>query len=564
MTSGQTHEAAGDYVYDTSTVIPILLAGDSISADSAGVQVNGSTVTISTAGTYSLSGILADGQIIVNTKTKGTVRLILNGVNIHSSTSAPIDILDAEKVIIILADSAENTIADGKTYVYDDPVAEEPNAAIFSKSELTIYGSGSLSVNGNFKDGIVSKDGLIIASGTITVTSADDGIRGKDYLVIKDGVLVVTAQGDGLKSDNAVDAAKGFITITAGEIQINAGGDAINAQSDVNISGGTFTISSGGGSSSRSGDGVSAKGIKGTAAVLIEGGTFTIDSADDTIHSNGSITIDSGTFDLTTADDGLHADGTLTINGGEIRITKSYEGIESAVITINYGSIHIVASDDGINVAAGKDSSGVNTGFNPGARANQGGGPGQDTFSSSSAYYLYINGGYVYVDANGDGIDVNGAILMTGGTVLVNGPTAQNNGAIDYDAGFKMTGGFIAAAGSAGMAMTTGQTSSQYSTMIYLTAVQPAGTLVHIQNSAGENILTFAPSKKFQTIAFSSPDLTNGAAYTVYTGGSSTGSAVDGLYQGGTYTAGVKLSGFTISSMITTVGSGSGMGGARR
>jgi hypothetical protein len=541
-----THEDAQDYVWDAAQVVPITLNGDSITVNGNGVVIDGSKATITSAGTYSISGSLADGQIIVNTKNKEVVRLVLNGVDLHSSTSAPIYVMEAEKTVIILADNTENTITDADSYVFEVPAEEEPNAAIFSKSDLTIFGNGSLTVKGNYYDGISSKDGLIIASGRITVNAVDDGIRGKDYLVVKEGTITVNAQGDGLKADNETDASMGYVAIEKGVFNITSVGDAIHAQTDVLITDGDFTLSAGGGSSNRVDGTTSTKGIKGTVNVNIDAGTFSINSADDAVHSNGSITINGGTFNITAGDDGMHADATLTINNGEIHISESYEGLESAVITINDGNIHVAASDDGVNGAGGNDSSG----------ARQGGGPGQDTFSGASDYYLYIHGGYLYVDANGDGIDINGSIEMTDGVVLVNGPTQQMNGALDYDASFNMTGGFFVAAGSSGMAMAPSQSSSQSSVLVYLTAAQAAGTLVHIQNSAGEDILTFAPTKQYQSISFSSPELVNGTTYTISTGGSSTGTNQEGLYQDGSYSSGTENASFKVSSTVTTVGSG--------
>jgi hypothetical protein len=550
--NSKTHEEASDYLYDTATVIPITLNSDSITTSGTGVTISGSTATITAAGTYSISGKLSDGQIIVNTKAKEVVRLILNGVEIHSSSSAPIYIAEAKKVVILLADQTQNTLSDAKTYVYAVPAEEEPNAAIFSKSDLTIYGGGALTVTANFQDGITSKDGLIIASGTLMVNAADDGIRGKDYLVIKDGKLTINAKGDGLKSDNEVDVSQGYISIARGVINITAGGDAISAQTDTTITSGEFTLSSGGGSKQKIADTASAKGVKAIQNVRIEGGTYTINSADDGLHTNGNLTINGGTFSIASGDDGMHADATLTINDGDIRVTQSYEGIESAVITINNGYVNVVSSDDGIN-GAGGSSSGANPGMG-------GGRPGQNT---SAKYFLYVHGGNLYVNAKGDGIDINGSIEMTGGTVLVSGPTEQMNGALDYDVAFKLSGGTVVAAGSSGMAMAPDQTSSQPSVLIYLTASQPAGTLIHIQNSVGEDVLTFAPTKAYQSLAFSSAKLVKGATYTVYTGGKSSGTLKDNLYQGGTYTGGTQVASFTVSGTVTTVGSGGRGGGMR-
>jgi hypothetical protein len=292
------------------------------------------------------------------------------------------------------------------------------------------------------------------------------------------------------------------------------------------------------------------------ANVLIDAGTFTINTADDAIHSNANVTINGGTFTIATGDDGIHADATVTINNGEIAITESYEGIESAVITINDGAINVVAGDDGINVAGGADGSGMMAG--PG----RGGRPGQlqDMTTYTGSHYLYINGGYIVVNAAGDGLDANGAIEMTGGTVLVNGPTNAGNGALDYDGTFNISGGFFVAAGSAGMAQSPSASSTQNSLLVNFSGTLPGGTLVSIVNAAGESILTFAPSKEYQSIVFSSAELVNGD-YTLYYGGSSTGAATDGLYQGGAYTPGTEYTSFTVSSVVTGIGT---MDGFRR
>lgn len=546
------HEVAGDYAWENSAVVPIGLDGNSINVDGDGVTVDGSTATITSPGTYSLNGSLADGQIIVSTEDEGVVRLILDGVELRSSTSAPIFVMSAEETLIVLADQTENYVSDGASYVLEDPAEDEPNAAIFSKGDLTISGNGSLTVDGNYNDGIASKDGLIIASGTLTVNSVDDGIRGKDYLVVKDGNITINAQGDGLKADNEEDATLGYLFVETGIINITSTGDALVAQTDVMIADGEFTLASGGGSNYWAGDDTSAKGVKAVVSVTIDDGTFNINSADDAIHSNGSIVINGGTFQIATADDGMHADSTLEINGGSIQVTESFEGIESAVITINAGEISIVASDDGVNVAGGNDGSGMNPGLGPGGRPGRG--AGQDVFTYAGRYYLYIHDGYLVIEAAGDGIDVNGAIEMTDGVVLVNGPTERMNGALDYDASFNMTGGFLVAAGSSGMAQAPGDSSSQSSILLNFAATQKAGTLVHIQDSAGDALLTFSPTKQYQSIAFSSPELIKGATYMIYTGGSSTGTVKDGLYQDGNYTPGAQYTSFTVSGVVTRIG----------
>ena len=409
-------------------------------------------------------------------------------------------------------------------------------------------------MTGNYNDGIASKDGLTIASGTIAVASADDGIRGKDYLIVDDGDITVNAGGDGLKSDNADDAALGYVSIENGVIRVTSGGDAITAETGVSVKAGQITLSSGGGYQASLDADTSAKGIKGVASVEIDGGTFVIDSSDDAIHSNDSIVINGGTFELATGDDGMHADATLTINGGDTSITHSYEGIESAVITINGGNIHLVSSDDGLNVAGGSEGSGMGQPPAPGGRPGRPGGAGQDTFTYTGEQYLYINGGYVAIEAAGDGIDVNGTIAMTDGVVIVNGPIQQMNSALDYDAFFNITEGFLVAAGSSGMAQAPGAASTQNSLLLNFNGTLQAGTLVHLQTSEGQEVLTFAPAKQYQSIVFSSPTLVSGSTYDVYYDGSSTGTAQDGLYQGGEYAPGTKYGSFTVSSVVTTMG----------
>ncbi len=596
-----THESPDDYIWDSSSVITVTLEGNTATTGGSGVSIDGSQVTITEAGTYNLSGTLTDGQLKVDTKDEETVRIILDGVSITSKNSAPIYVKNAEKVVLILAENSENTLTDGSDYVYENDEVDEPNAALFSDADLTVYGSGELTVTGNYNDGIVSKDGLIFAGGNIKVSAADDGVRGKDYAVLKEGTLTISATGDGLKADNEDDTSLGYITVLDGSLTITAGGDAINAQTSVHISGGNFTLASGGGSGTWLDKSTSAKGIKGLTNVLIDGGVFNINAADDGIHSNGEITVNGGTFSIASGDDGMHADAVLTINDGEIVVSESYEGIESAVITINEGSLHINASDDGINVASGVDGSGMNNpmfgGGNQGTfpapgsdlqtqvtpDANQQpfpvqggvpgnhqfpgggqGGPGQDAFSTTGDYYLYINGGYVYVDADGDGIDVNGTIEMTNGLVIVNGPTENMNGALDYLGTFTISGGTLVAAGSAGMTQGFSETSTQNSMLVNFDTQMSAGTVINVQSANGENMLTFIPTKSYQSVVFSSPNLETGAEYAIYTGGSVSGDTPDGLMTTGNYTPGTQYATFTISSVVTRLGNTSGMGGGHR
>ncbi|MEM2816349.1 MAG: carbohydrate-binding domain-containing protein, partial [Candidatus Bathyarchaeia archaeon] len=528
--------------WDSSIIVDIILKGDSIEASfSHPVYISGNKAMIRSAGTYKITGVLNDGQIIVNTKDKGQVKLILSGAHISCSNNAPICVLDADEVIIFLDAGTENVMVDGNKYVFASPNADEPNAAVFSRSNMTIMGEGTLRVTGNFNDGVASKDGLTIMSGVVFVNSVDDGIRGKDYLIVKGGRLTLNVSGDGLKSDNSINAALGFVSIENGTIDIVSGGDAIQAETSVLIYGGNFSLRCGGGSEGIKNESKSAKGIKGAVSVIINNGVFVIDSADDAVHSDGTITVNNGALTILTGDDGIHADRSITINNGKIDILKSFEGIEAPVITINNGEIHVVSSDDGINL-------GVDSGVIPAP-----GQPGTRFSLYSGDYYLYINGGYIFVNALGDGIDSNGAVLMNGGVLIVDGPSSDMNSALDHVA-FNITKGYLIAVGSSGMALPLGELSDQYSVMLNFQMPNQAGTLISVRTSNGTELFTFKPTKRYQSIIFSMPNLTPGSTYDVYVGGSHTGTIKDGLYLGGTYIPGTRYISFKITNKVTQIG----------
>jgi len=551
-----------DYYTDWKNQNPtyIELNGNTVAIKGSGAKTDSSKITISSKGTYVISGKLDNGQIIVDVPDNDEIWLVLNGMEINCSDSSPIYVLSADKVIFMLQEGTTNTVTDGATYTFPDAGTDEPNAAIFSKEDMTITGTGTLIVNGNYNNGIISKDDLIITGGIINVTAKDDGLMGKDKVQISEGKITINAGGDGIKSTNDTDEGRGFVAIEGGKFDITAGTDGIQAATSILITGGDFKITTGGGSVNSSTktdndqwgrwgpfatstanrtDSQSAKAIKASLDITIKGGTFVIDSSDDAIHSNNSINISGGDFSITSGDDGIHADSTINIAAGNINISKSYEGIESAVVTISGGNIHVVASDDGINIAGGNDGSSVN------------GRRGQNAFENNPNNKLYINGGYIVIDAAGDGLDSNGSIYMTDGIVLVNGPTNSGNGALDYGGTFDISGGLLIAAGSSGMAQSTSATSKQYSIAMNFSTVQKAGTLISLADSEGNTVVTFAPKKQYQTVVISSPELINNGSYTLYTGGTATGNALDGLYTDGEYKDGKKVIDFTITSVTT-------------
>lgn len=256
------HDVPGDYVWNDSEVTEIVLKGNSASASSSAVKVNGATVTVTGAGTFRLGGTLDDGQVVVDAGKNDVVRLILDGVDITNSKGAAIAVEKAARVVVILEEGSKNRLADGSAYVFPDQASDEPNATLFSKANLTIAGKGALEVTGRYNDGIATKDGLVIAGGTIGVDAIDDGIRGKDYIVVRDGKIEVKAGGDGLKADNEEDASLGYVAVMAGQLTITSGRDGIDAATDALIADGTIAINTGGGASGSLGTDVSAKGIK--------------------------------------------------------------------------------------------------------------------------------------------------------------------------------------------------------------------------------------------------------------------------------------------------------------
>lgn len=539
-----------DATYDASGAYQVTLNGDSIAFTGTGATVKGSAITITEPGVYAISGTLSDGQIVVDTATGGDVRLVLNGVDIACSTSAPIYVKNADKAIITLADGTTNTVTDGASYQLENSTSNEPNAAVFSKDDLSVNGSGSLTVKANYKNGIGTTNDLKIAGGTITVDAANDAIQGKDSVAVKSGTVTVNATGNGIQATNDTEAEKGYIAIEGGTFSITAGGDALQAVTTLAVAGGDFIITAGGGSGSGESADASAKGLKATGGVFVTGGSINLDTADDAIHSNGTVKIAAGTINIKSGDDGIHADASIQIDGGEITIAQSYEGIESMTETINGGTIHITSSDDAINVAGGADGSSVN------------GRPGQNQFAANADNVLYINGGYVAMDSGGDGLDCNGSIYLTGGAAIVNGPTNNGNGAIDYNGEFEATGGYLAAAGSSGMAEVPGESSSLCSIMVNFDSVQQAGTLVHIEGADGKEIVTMAPTKQFQSIVVTSVAIEQGSTYKVYLGGSYSGGVItDTIHTGGDYSGGNEYVSLTIEGIVTTSGQTGGFGG---
>lgn len=550
--------------YDESKSAKITFSESSVEIDSgSGAKADKTTVTISSEGTYILSGKCSDGQIVVKAGDKDKIQLVLSGLELGSKTS-PLVIESADKVFVTLADSSKNSLSDSESYELsaDDSTVD---SAIFSKADLTINGSGTLEVNGNYKHAIVSKDDLVITGGELNVNSVSSAIDGKDCVKMQNTIINIKSGGDGIRSTNIDETdTRGFVYIAGGNYNIESTNDSFQSASMLRIDDGNINVTAGGGSAnapehtesfgggrfgmnmfsndSDSEDTESAKAIKSADSIKINGGTITINSSDDAVHSNNTAVVTGGTLTINTGDDGLHADNKLTIDGGTIDIKESYEGIEAGEIVVNDGTISLVSSDDGFNAAGGANNT---NNF--------------DSFSDDSGKTLTINGGYIYVNATGDGLDSNGTITINGGITLVNGPSDNNNAAVDFEQSGKVTGGVLVALGSSGMAEAISGEGQGAITTAFDT--QSEDTVLAICDSNNKVIASLKSERSFNCAFISSPEIKSDSNYKIICGGTvenadSNGYASESEISGGTTVAEIEMTSDTYSS-----GTFGGMGG---
>lgn len=619
-----------DVGYEESDSVKISLSDDSTTVSSGssdnsstddtvdGVTVDGNVITITSGGTYIISGTLTEGQLVVDADDE-KVQLVLDNADITCATSAAIYVKSAGKTFITLAEGSENILMNTAEFEAIDD--NNIDAVIFSKDDLALNGSGTLTINSENGHGIVSKDDLKITGGTYNITAASHALSGKDSVRIAEGTFNLVSGKDGIHSENADDSSKGYVYIAGGEFTIDSTGDGIDASNIVQIDDGTFDITAGGGvenstkthednmmggpgggkgpqmgetpsgevpdgntpsgkaldgnapsgeapdgntpsekpsgeapqgdpgnnSSENSGsdnsssdretppekpdsntnqaagteqsesdtsdsDSASTKGIKADGRLYINGGTFTINSADDSVHSNSAVTINDGTYTLTTGDDGVHSGEAVEINGGTITISESYEGLEGLTVTINDGDIDITSSDDGINAAGGTEEMGF---------GRMGNDSTEDT--STDEMWMEINGGYIHVLAGGDGIDSNGDITVNGGEVYIDGPSDNGNSAIDYGdrSACYINKGTVVAIGSSGMAEDISDDSDQQVMLVKLDSQKEADEVI-LTDSDGNEIITYTALKAYDCVIISTKDLEAGQTYTLTTSGTQT------------------------------------------
>lgn len=495
-----------DGSYDESKATRIALSDGGTTVTGDGATVSGNTVTITAAGTYLISGTLSEGQIKVEANEADKVQLVLSGATVTSANSAALHVAKADKVFLTLADGSENTLATSGAYAAADDSAID--GAVFSRSDLTVNGGGSLAVSSAEGNGIVCKDDVVLASGTATVTAAKHAIQANDSVRIAGGSYTLRAGTDGIHAKNDEDSKLGYIYVAGGSLDITAESDGFDANYVLRVDGGTITVSAG--------------------------------------------------------DDGLHAESDLSVNGGDITVTKSNEGLEGARVTIAGGTQDVVASDDGVNASGDPDDSDSSSDTDDDSSKNNapgsdrpgtsGGGqmtggqepPAQDqgdrgdstppqegkggmAAGADESAYLLITGGTLTVKADGDGLDSNGALEVSGGEVYVNGPTSDGDSAIDYGDGSTatITGGTVVALGSTGMAEGFGNSSTQGSMLI--SASGNAGDTVTLSDSSGKVLCSYVAQKGFACVLVSAPGVEQGKSYTLKVGSNSIDVTLDGI-----------------------------------
>ena len=578
----------------------ITLSPDGSTSTDASVRIDGQTVTVTKAGTYQIAGTLGDGALIVESAENAKITLVLGGVSIKNTTGAAIQIATADDVTIELQEGTTNVLQSGEEV--DIAAATEgeeaSGGALQSKVDLKIKAKGSLTVLGYLNNGIHCTKDLKIKSGNISVTALGHGIKGKNSVTVSGGTVTVTSGKDGITSDETENEEKGFVTIEDGEIIITSAGDGVSAETTLTVTGGVISIISGGGSanaqqktdnmrgwwdfdnSASDDNSASCKGLKAGKALVISGGSITIDAQDDALHTDGDMTISGGECILSTGDDGAHAALSLTVLDGKITVLTSYEGLEANQITLAGGDLDITATDDGINANGGSDgfSGGFGGGFG-GGRGGMGGSfggrrndtnnqsgdmtppdnnnmtlpdnsnmqnppdgnapsgnpptmPGQEAVDSATTDdttdkqpVLLITGGKITVNADGDGLDSNGNLRVEGGDITVNGPSNGGNGAL----------------GTSSMAENFGSTSTQCAFLVTMNSFG-AGETITITDSQGTVLYTGVTVKSANSVVFSSADLVVGETYTVTIGSTSA----------------------TVTQSSTVVGSTNGFGGFGR
>ena len=496
----QTHYTNEDLTWDSSDEKAIDLANPTATD---GVSVENGTITITSGGTYRITGEYS-GQVKIEAAKTDTVRLVLDNAKITNSTGAAINVVSAAEAIIYTAAGTTNTVADEANYAATGD--DDPDAAIYSTANLTLTGEGSLSVEGAYEEGIHTTGGLVIASGTLEVNAANTGIKGKDYVDITGGIVNVTAAQDGIRSTNTDDESLGFTRLSAGSVTVSAGDDGLKAPHTLEISGGTLNIE-------KSNEGIEAQYIN------ILDGDVTVNSTDDGINASLKDSSSDTSSDTTS---GTAAAGQQTQQNQN-------------------GQVQQAPAGGGAAPGGSQGSTGQNQNMPqpPTDGTMPGGGGG--TFEVVDAA-INISGGTVTVNAEGDGIDSNGTATFSGGTVTVNGPTAGGNNALDSNGDLLLNGGTVTTGSTADMFEAPSSASTSGYLKITDSSALTQGSTVQVTDSSGTVVANYKiTTSGVQLVLVSNKNIVKGQSYTVsVTSGSvdaASTTAASGVSELGSFTA---------------------------
>ena len=497
--------------WDTTGAAAITLTGDGASISGNGAYVYDGNVVIAEAGRYVLSGSLEDGSIIVDAHDSSKVWILLDGVEINCSDDACIQVDQADKVFLTLAEGSENTLISGSAYS-DTALSDGTDGAIFAHDDLTINGSGSLTVTAQYSHGISANDDLVITGGTITISAADDAIHVNDSIRIKDAAITVTAGDDGLLTTNEVE--NGYLYIESGTLDITASGDGIHTTGDVTVAGGETNISAG------------DDGIHSDASVFVQSGTILISDCYEGIEAL-IIDVSGGDVSINCEDDGFNANGGSSdmFGGGGQMGGGQNDG------TFGHGGMHGSGTDEGTTgeMPTPPDRSGESmSGWMPtGQETETASGSGQSSADTEDVEtYISISGGNIRivneVGQDADGLDSNGDIKISGGTIYISLLGTGSNCAVDYasESGgvAEITGGTIIACGASSMAESFDSTSTQASILYNTSSVVEAGTTLTVTDADGSVLLPWEVPCSFSSALISCPEMKIGGTYTVSAG----------------------------------------------
>ena len=486
--------------YDESECTRINL-GTSISIDGEGASLTDDGVLISEKGDYILSGECTDTKIYISAAADDKVRLILAGAKISNEKGAAIYAYSADKVFITLAEGTQNSVTGVSETISED---ESTDAAIFSKTDLTINGEGTLNVTSSDGKGIVSRDDLKIVSGDINVDSSDHALSGKDSVRIAGGTLILKSDEDGIHSGNDEDEDKGYVYIENGKITIDVKDDGIHGETKVLIADGTINIVK------------SQEGIEGKI-VEIAGGNIDVEASDDGINAaDGSGLNEFGGFG---GFGGGNMPGGFEFKPGENGNMPDFKNGEMPDFGNGKTPPEMPDFPNGQMQNHGSESS------------------NEAEIDLTQPVYILISGGNVNINSYGDGIDANGSLYITGGNTTVSGPENNGNGAIDYDINGVVTGGTLIASGSSGMAMNFNAT-TQGSILVTFSSSHSEGEEIVVKDSDSNVIVSYTPLSKYVSVTVTSPDIKEGETYTISAGGETQTVTMDSLIYGSSFMMG--------------------------